>query len=91
MITLKEFISRANAQITAGRILIGERAERREIGNIQDGTFMLNEEGHKILAAIEAGDPKPVKPKAPRRKPTDLAGKTQKDLIEDIDSLDLEI
>lgn len=90
MITLSEFKKRTGAQIVAGRLIVGDRAQRRVIGNIQDGTFMLNEEGHKILAAIEAGDPQPVKAKPKPRKPTDLAGKTHAD-TKDIDYVELDV
>jgi hypothetical protein len=90
MITLKEFMNKSGAELVAGNLIVGSLEDRRIVGDVRDGTFFLNEEGQKILTALEAGDPEPVKPKAPKRKPTDNAGKTREDFLAELGDLDIE-
>lgn len=90
MITLKEFISKSGAELVAGNLIVGSLTDRRIVGETRDGTFFLNEEGQKILVAMEAGDAQPVKPKPAKRKPTDNAGKTHDDLMRELESLEVD-
>ena len=53
-ISLKEFIEVTNAEVVGGQLIVGERADRKFVGNA-DGTFTLNEEGQLIADQIEAG------------------------------------
>lgn len=90
MITLKEFISKTGAELVAGNLIVGTLEDRRIVGDVRDGTFFLNADGQKILAALEQGDPDPVKPKPPKRKPTDNAGKTRDEFLAELGDLDIE-
>jgi hypothetical protein len=90
MVTLQEFVKRSGAEMVGGNLIVGSLTDRRIVGNVQDGTYFLNEDGHKILRAMEQGDPEPVKPKAPKRKPTDNAGKTHDEFMAELESLDIE-
>jgi len=80
--TLEEFVKRTGAEEVAGNIIVGVLAERKIIGTVADGTFNLNADGQIILQALEAGDPKAAERRAPRKKATDLAGKTAEDVAE---------
>lgn len=85
MVSINEFITRSGAELVAGNLIVGLMEDRRIIGTVGDGTYFLNDEGHKVLRAMEQGDPNPVKPKAPKRKPTDNAGKTREQFLSDLD------
>jgi len=91
MITLTEFLKRTNAEVVVGQIVVGERAQRRSLGTVADGTFMLNEEGHSVLRNLESGDSQPVKPRAPKRKPSDSKSAKSSTDFEDIESLDVDL
>lgn len=80
--TLEEFVKRTGAEEVAGNIIVGVMADRKIIGTVADGTFNLNADGQEILKALEAGDPKAVERRAPRKKATELAGKTAADVAE---------
>jgi hypothetical protein len=84
MVSLTEFLKRSDAELVCGNIIVGLLEDRRVVGHTEDGTYFLNDEGHKILQAIEAGDADPVKPKV-KRKPTENAGKTHEDYISGLD------
>lgn len=90
MVTLKEFLAKSGAELVAGNLIVGTLTDRRIVGDVRDGTFFLNEEGQKILAAMEAGDTQPVKPKPPKRKPTDNAGKTHEDFMRELESIEVD-
>lgn len=90
MVSLNEFVSRSGAELVGGNLIVGAMQDRRVIGEVQDGTYFLNDEGHKILRAMEEGDPMPVKPKPPKRKPTENAGKTREQFLNDL-NVDIEL
>lgn len=52
-ITTQEFVKHIGAEIVAGRIIVGEMAERRIIGDLGH-TLSLTEEGQALLADAEA-------------------------------------
>lgn len=52
--TLKEFLEKTGAEIIGGRLVVGERSDRRFVGSIEEGTFTLTEEGQELQAAMEA-------------------------------------
>lgn len=53
--TLKEFLEVSGAEIVGGRLIVGERGDRRFVGSVEDGVFNLNAEGQELQAAFEAG------------------------------------
>ena len=53
-ISLKEFVDATNAEVVGGQLIVGERADRKFVGNAE-GTFTLNEDGQAIADQIEAG------------------------------------
>jgi hypothetical protein len=67
--TLSEFVKASGAQIVAGRLIVGERQERRFVGSTENGTFNLNEEGQALQEELEAKAREAAKPKAPKAKP----------------------
>lgn len=67
--TYTEFKEKSKAEVVGGRLIVGERHERRFVGSIEGGVFTLNEEGMALQEALEAGAaPEDVKPK-PKRQP----------------------
>jgi hypothetical protein len=45
-----------NAEIVAGNLIVGERADRVFVGKTsEDGIFIITEEGEAMLAALETG------------------------------------
>lgn len=80
-VSLQDFLKQSNAELVGGNIIVGTLADRRVVGEAFDGTYNLNSEGHTILRAITEGDANPVKPKEPKRRPTDNAGKTHIDFL----------
>jgi hypothetical protein len=45
-----------NAEIVAGNLIVGERADRVFVGKTsEDGIFTITEEGEAMLAALETG------------------------------------
>lgn len=52
--TLKEFLDKTGAEIIGGRLVVGERSDRRFVGSIEDGTFTLTAEGQELQSAMEA-------------------------------------
>lgn len=53
--TLKEFVEKTGAEIVGGRLIVGERSDRRFVGSVEEGVFNLNAEGQELQAALEAG------------------------------------
>lgn len=53
--TLKEFVEKTGAEVVGGRLIVGERSDRRFVGSVEDGVFNLNAEGQELQAALEAG------------------------------------
>jgi len=80
--SMDEFVKRTNAEVVGGNVIVGQMAERKIIAQVLEGVFTLNADGQAILAALEANDPDAVTKRAPRKRATDLAGKTAADLAE---------
>jgi hypothetical protein len=54
-ITVEEFMTKTGAELVGSRLVYGERADRRYVGSIEEGSFNLNDDGKALLAALEAG------------------------------------
>lgn len=70
--SIQAFIAHVGAEITADKIIVGELAERRVIGDMVP-VVTLTEEGRTMLEQAEA-ETQESKPRAPRhmqRKPVD--------------------
>ena len=60
--TFNEVQQKLNAEVVAGNLIVGERADRVFVGKTnEDGIFIITEEGEARLAALE------VSPKAAKK------------------------
>lgn len=69
-LSLDKFIEITGAEMVGGRLIVGERDDRRFVGSVEDGVFTLNEDGQRLQAAFEAGqDVAEVQPVKKRGRP----------------------
>lgn len=53
-VSLEEFIEISGAEVCGDRLIVGQMAERRFVGDLTEGVFSLNDEGKAIVADYEA-------------------------------------
>jgi len=82
--TIEEFVEKSGAEVVGGNVIVGLMADRKIVGAIENGSFNLNADGQAILTALEAGKPDAAAARAPKKKPTDTAGKTAEDVAAEI-------
>lgn len=59
-ISPEKFIELTGAEMVCGNLIVGAQATRRIVGTLMDGTFLLNDEGHALMAELDAAE-KPAK------------------------------
>ena len=79
--TIEEFVEKSGAEVVAGNVIVGITDTRKIVGSIENGSFNLNEDGQAILKALEENKPDAASVRAPKKRPTDSAGKTAEDVI----------
>jgi hypothetical protein len=63
--SIQDFIAHAGAEVVGDKIIVGEMANRRVIGDMVP-VVVLTEEGQAMLAAAEAEAVQESKPRVPR-------------------------
>ena len=79
--TIEEFVEKSGAEVVAGNVIVGITNTRKIVGTIENGSFNLNEDGQAILKALEEGKPDAPAARAPKKRPTDSAGKTAEEVL----------
>lgn len=51
--TFEQFLAASNAEVVGGDLIVGVLKERKTVGSIASGTFILNEHGQELLAKYE--------------------------------------
>lgn len=67
----EKFMELTGAEMVCGNLIVGAQATRRIVGTMMDGTFLLNDEGHALMAELDAAQEKPA---ARRKKAADAEG-----------------
>lgn len=69
-ISPEKFMELTGAEMVCGNLIVGAQATRRIVGTVMDGTFLLNDEGHALMAELDAAQEKPA---TRRKKSADAA------------------
>lgn len=63
-LSFEQFMEATGAELVGGNIVAGMMADRKKVGDLNDGVFNLNDDGHEMAAEIEAAAAGAKSPKA---------------------------
>jgi molybdenum-dependent DNA-binding transcriptional regulator ModE len=75
--TFEQFLEASKAEVVGGDLIVGILKDRKTVGSIASGTFVLNEHGQELLAQYEGTAPAqeaaPTEETAPAKSKTKAA------------------
>lgn len=81
--SMDEFVKRTKAEVVGGNVIVGGVGNKVIAGRVEQGVFNLTADGQEILNGLEKNDPDAVNKRVPKKRASDLAGKTAADVAEE--------
>lgn len=78
--SMEEFVKRTKAEVVGGNVIVGGVGNRIIAGRVEEGMFNLTADGQEIMVGLEKNDPNAADKRVPKKKASDLAGKTAADV-----------